>query len=211
MLRDGCLLPVLTLLLWAGPAGWAGAQTPGDAAPQARKPPKTAYASVFKDRKENPVLLVEYPWKVHAKPSIEVRLVTGKDETAPGEPPMFFMKTRMKGKAAEQVYYCLDRSTDAGISKSFKDGEIDFEIVGRTNALEKPAVSVTARTKNEEGDWEALGTVFLLLDSWAINKGSLYVDLPPGTFAEAGTLHVWVLRDDTVLWKQALPWPGYGK
>jgi len=205
------LLPVLTLLLWAGPAGWAGESASEAAAPQARKPRKTTFASVFKDRKENPILLVEYPWQVHAKPSIEVRLATGKDETAPGDPPMLFRSTRMKGKVAAQVYNCLDRAADAGTSKSLKDGQTEFEIVGRTNALEKPAVSVTARTKNEEGDWEPVGTALPLLDCWAINKGLLYIDLPPEAFAEAGTLHVWFLRDDTVLWKQAVAWPGYGK
>jgi len=52
--------------------------------------------------------------------------------------------------------------------------------------------------------------VFCLLSPWAINERLLHLDLPQGDFAKPGTLYVWFLRDDAVLWREVVQWPGQG-
>jgi hypothetical protein len=198
---------LLVPLVLAGMSSLATGQSPDTRDGNAREPQKTSFVSLIKQRDGDLILVIEYPWKVHARTSIEVRLVTGENPKPVEAPPMRFLQTRMKGKVTEAVHYCLDRSAEVEQRKPFKADGLDFEILGRRSAMEKPSVCIVQRM----GDKSVPGTAaaMLMLHSWAINEKLLYLDLPREEFSDAGKLHVWLLRGDTVLWKETVDWPGY--
>ena len=55
----------------------------------------------------------------------------------------------------------------------------------------------------------AVGSVFCLLDSWAIDKRQLHLDLPQEFFSQPGRIRVWFMREGAVIWAETLDWPGY--
>jgi hypothetical protein len=205
-------LPLLlpwTILLLSQAVGPAAAQPPGNLGPGIRRPNVTRGVSLGRRPSGEPFLAIHYPWKVHAQPSVEVRLVTGEDPDPSGIRPLFFIKEFMKGEVSVKIYRAEDEAAGAGAKLPLKEKEIDFEILGRRNSLGKPAVCVARRVP---GDDPAPGTgvVFCRLPSWSVNKRLLWLDLPREYFAEPGKIHVWFLRADKVLWAEQVDWPGYG-
>jgi hypothetical protein len=203
---------LLTLALLVGSSAIAQAQS-GDAGAKPRQPQEPPHVSLVKHRSGAPVLLMEYPWKVHARASIELRLVTGDNPQPVEAPPLYFLQTRMK-KANDAVQRCYSHASEAGEKAPFKtDDGIDLEIIGRRNVLEKPSLYVVERIKadkKDEGATAGAAAALIMLDSWAMNEKLLYVDLPPDAFAAPGKLHVWFLRADKPLWKEVIDWPGVG-
>jgi hypothetical protein len=190
----------------------AAAQPPDEEGGQKPVPHKTAYVSLAKQRGGGPALVIDYPWKAYTKASIELRLTKGVAATPDNRPPLLFFKTRMKGKDADVVYKCLDRSAEGDTTKPLTFEGTEYRVLGRRNALQKPAVCVVCqpKTEGEDSPTQTVAAV-LILESWAVNGKMLYIDLPRDDFAEAGTLQVWFLRDDAVLWQETIAWPGYGK
>jgi hypothetical protein len=156
------------------------------------------------------VLVITYPWKVHLRPSIEVRLVTGKDADLSDVRPLFFVKEYMKGAVTVNVYHCLDRAAGVPQRHAFTENGIELEILGRRNSLGRPSVCVARRVPDDDPAPGA-AAVFCLLPSWAVDKGLLRLELPPDYFGDAGRIYVWFLRGGKVLWEERADWPGYGK
>lgn len=168
----------------------------------------SAFCTVFQPPRGNLVLRVEYPWKVYQNPSIEVRLVTGENADPAGIRALAFVKRYLKGDVAADVYRAADAAEQADVAKAFTKDDIDFEILARRNTLGKPAVCV-ARAVPKDDPTPGAGAAFCFLPSWSINEGLLYLDLPPEYFAEAGKLHIWLLRDGDIVWAAKKDWPGY--
>jgi hypothetical protein len=49
-------------------------------------------------------------------------------------------------------------------------------------------------------------SAFYRLESWAADSDTLMLDLPPEHFCRPGTLKVWLLRGDEVVWSETVPW-----
>ncbi|MGD0899647.1 MAG: hypothetical protein ABR915_17590, partial [Thermoguttaceae bacterium] len=218
----GCLAAVLVL---AGRL--SAAEPPREAAPVAENPaappPHTGKLSlkthptlvtVIEGRGGRKTLAIEYRWKVHAGASVEVRLVPADRAEGTFVTPLDFVGEYLKSssppKAAEadlqrKIYHCLDRAGDEGLTETFEKDKMAFRIVGRRNSLGRGAVSVLAypvgKTPEERAD-----IVFLELSSWAVADDRLNLDLPPEVFAKRGTLFVWFLRGNRLLWEEQVGW-----
>ena len=202
----------LSLLILAPTVGWtvlAAAEEPMD--PTATLS-RTTTASCVSIREQStsgqPVLVVNYPWKVHSRPSIEVRLVLDPRVDVRRTRPLNFRPQLMKGRMTVAVYHCLDESAGVPLTVSVARGDRDFEIIGRRNSLGKPSVCVVHQ---DQPDAAASGTtaMFPLLKPWAVDERTLYMDLPEEHFSKPGRIRVWLLREDQVIWSETTAWPGY--
>lgn len=185
-------------------------------APADRASPKRV--SVFRERSGKRVLVVEYPWKVHAKPSVEVRLLGQGEPNDLRVQPMYFRWKYMKGdKTTLAVYRVQDTCEETPASAVVREGDVTFEVLGDRNSMGIPAVCV-ARTVRRRGTERKGGppiqpgaaAAFPLLELWAMNNHLLYFNLPEAYFDKPGRMRVWFLRDDRVLWSEDLAWPGTG-
>jgi len=163
------------------------------------------------------ILSVDYPWKVHAKPSVEVRLLGEGEPDDLAVQPMYFRWKYMKGKTTLAVYRCQDECENVPTSVPVKEGGVEYEVLGDRNSLGTPSVCVARQVVRKEAT-ERSGPVmqpgaaaaFPLLDHWAVGRGQLWLDLPEDYFAEPGRMRVWFLRDDRVVWSEDVSWPGLG-
>jgi len=200
--------PAARLAAPAAPLAAAAIAAP-QAAPTAARRPR--HLSLFELEEGLPLLVVDYPWKVHAKTSIEVQLVPSGAEPGRIE-PFLFRHRFFHGGVLVAAYECLDEAARSPASITFTEDETDWEIVGGRNDLGRPAIRVLRRYSAEDrrslgGDPGALA-VFLFLEHWAVRPDRLHLELPARDFAGPGTLHVWFLRGERVLWTETLAWPG---
>ncbi|MGA2621039.1 MAG: hypothetical protein ABSF26_25730 [Thermoguttaceae bacterium] len=219
------MLSALFFLAWtswascwaAEPAAPAADSKPDEAPvvrqPKTRKPPaikvQPILVAVMSERGGRKTLAIDYRWSVYDKASVEVRLVPA-TRAAKGAivVPVFFVGEQFRGKVVDQVYRCLDKSADLGTTDSFTKDKMVYQIVGGRNSLGRASVHVLPY--NEGGTpAERPGAVFLQLDSWAVNDHFLSLDLPRDVFRQPGTLFVWFLRGEKLLWEQRVDWPGY--
>ena len=215
-------------LTWSGSLTWGGsaaAQVPPSAPPVARRPKATSFVALVKRPSGDRGLLISYPWKIHRRPSVEVRLVTGKDAPASDLRPLWFLSEYMKGAVKVTLYDCEDEAASGPVREPLVQKKVEFEILGSRNSLGKPSVCVVHRLAPDEpppGQPSPeepppdepppdVTAVYCLLPAWAINKRLLQLDLPREDFAKPGKIHVWFLRDETILWKETLDWPGRAK
>jgi hypothetical protein len=206
-MRLGLLLVSIVFLL---PAAARAADTSDPVAAGKPKASASSYASVSRQTTGQRCLLIDYPWQVYAKPSVEVRVVTDDKATTAVPHPLFFAAGLMKGDIEVAISKCLQAAYDTGLSQRITADKLEAEILGRRNSLGKPSVCVASKEKTKAGAaapsaWAA----FCLLDCWAMNRHSLCLDLPREYFAKPGKLQVWFLRGDVVLWEEQLDWPGY--
>ena len=167
-----------------------------------------ARVSLDRDRGGDPVLLINYDWAVYTKASVEVRLVTGEVLPQDQPHPLYFQNRYFHRETAEWVYACQDHAGRVGNSRVVHHDGMDLTIVGRRNANAQDAVNVLRVHEGRQAT-PGVTAAFLMLRDWSISPKLLSIDLPREEFAPAGKLHVWFLRDGTVLWHEALAWPGY--
>ena len=188
----------------------------------------TSYVTLVRERSGQQTLAIHYRWNVHSQASVEVRLMPA-DAPAANVAPLYFVREYFKGDVSRKIYHCLDAAEGHETADSFTKDKLDFQIIGRRNALDRPAVLILPHVQPEKPSDKAADkapknpsdkavesadsprAVFPLLDAWALNDRSLSLELPRETFATAGQLHVWFLRSDRVLWEETVPWPGDGK
>ena len=154
------------------------------------------------------VLVVDYPWQVHARASVEIFLADEDQAEPAGAHPAFFRSRHFKGEMRLKLYRCQDRSALGMIRRTQSDEKTEFEILGRRNGLSKLSTCVVAKTLDDHPLGGA-AAVFCLLDPWSVDRKLLCLEPPREYFSRAGELHVWFLRDDKILWHQTVAWPGY--
>ena len=165
------------------------------------------FVSVFEQPTGEPILIIDYPWRRHARPSVEVRTL---DDTEVGNSlirPLFFVSDIMKGKVTTGVYHYQDLCEDVPQTATFAEGDIDFEILAQRNSLERPSVCVACRSEPVNSPPEAR-VAFCLLDAWAVNERMLHLELPPEYFSQPGKIRVWLLRGKDIVWSETAAWPG---
>ena len=182
-------------------------------APASQSPAEAARVSLVRDPGGRQVLIVAYPWKVHARPSVEVRLLSPGEADDERVQPMYFRWKHMKGDTTAAVYRCQDRCDDAPVRAAVPVGDEELEVLGQRNSLGKPAVAVARWTNTDPKVRLEPGAAaaFPLLDAWSVDEKLLYLDLPDDYFAAPGAVRVWLMRDDRVVWSEKLEWPGSGK
>jgi hypothetical protein len=122
--------------------------------------------------------------------------------------PVNFVGEHFKGKVQERVYKCLDGAGDLAVTDSFTKDKMVYKIIGERNSLGHPSVHVLPY--NEGGaPADRPDSVFLQLDTWAVNDRLLSLDMPREVFGKRGTLFVWFFRGDRLLWEEKVDWPGY--
>lgn len=159
------------------------------------------------------VLLITYAWKVHLRPSIEVRLLGKGEPDDERVQPTYFRWKHMKGETTAALYRCQDRCGDAPVRAAIAEKDEALEALGQRNSLGKPAVCVARWTNTDpKSPYEpGAATAFPLLDAWSVDERLLYLDLPEDYFASPGAVRVWMMRDDQVVWSEKVEWPGSGK
>ena len=168
--------------------------------------PRVRYVEVSAWPKEHPLLLIRYPWKVHSRGSVEVRYLADDERDTAGIRPLGFAG-QMKADVTMALYRCLDLADDTQISKTFKEKEGTFEVVGRKNHLGNVVAEVIFPPKEGAADAEAR-VVYFPLDPWGADAESLRLELPAAYFSKPGRVRVWFFREGSVVWWQTVVWPG---
>jgi hypothetical protein len=207
-------LALVLLLLcvgWSRVAGGAPAESqPAEKTP-APKSTEASYARVVRPYTGSPVLVIEYPWNIHASPSVEVQLLSDGDTDLLGSKPLCFVDAYMKGQLLLDVHSTRDRGERLAFTMKTTERGTDLEINGRRNSLSRPAVWIDCHLKTPDLMKTETRSVFCLLDSWAVDRRTLYLDLPAKYYAQPGKLRVWFLREKDTVWIQTVAWPGMPK
>jgi len=168
-----------------------------------------SHVTTIHDVSGSPILMIDYPWTMHARASIEVAALPADPSGASEVRPLFFFKKLFSDVRKVAVFECQDASAEVLTTASFVEGGTEFEVVGQRNSLGNPSAVVTSHTQIEAISAVVGRAVFCLLDPWAVDRRLLQLDLPVEQFAKPGKIRIWFLRDDVVLWSEDLPWPGY--
>ena len=190
-----------------------------------------SFVSVITQPTGEPILAINYPWRRHAKPSIELRVLDPSEVDNSLIRPLFFRHDIMKGDVTKAVYQCQDKSEDLSQTATFSEGNADFEVSGARNSLGRPAVCVACRIAPDEVSRETESLIadlartgqesmlsrrfqpetraaYCLLDAWAVDERTLYLELPASHFSQRSKIRVWLLRDKDVVWMANITWPG---
>jgi hypothetical protein len=206
---------VAILLLVAGASPAAAQHTSRDVAEGvsslARAPLRSprSHVTTIQDASGSPILMIDYPWTMHARTSIEVASLPEDPAGYSEVRPLFFFNKLFSGVRKVAIFECQDGSAEAATTASFVEEGTAFEVIGQRNSLGNPSAVVTSHTQIEEISAIVSHAVFCLLDPWTVNRRLLQLDLPPEQFAKPGKIRIWFLRDDVVLWSEDVPWPGF--
>jgi hypothetical protein len=170
--------------------------------------PSHAEISVIQDQSDAPILVVKYPWSTHPQASIEVCLLPKDVPDSPAIRPLDLTGRLARDKdrkLMKAVYKCQDDAASTPTAVSVTDGDLNFDILGNRNSVGSAGVAVGWKTLTP--DHKAIHrSAFYRLESWAADNDTLMLDLPPEHFCRPGTLKVWLLRGDEVVWSEMLPW-----
>jgi hypothetical protein len=198
----------------AGPESQTAERSPLDGSAALDRSEISAHASHARIEKypgKRPILVIEYPWKVHSRPSVELRLLEPleKDRDPSKIHSLRFVGDFMKSEVTDAVYAARDHAGEIPFHKKLAKFERDFEITGRTNQLGKPGVTVTFPSQKPPGE-TVPRAVYFLLESWAFDARTLRLELP-AEFSAPGQVRIWFLREANVLWEETVDWPGLEK
>jgi hypothetical protein len=160
---------------------------------------------------KRPILVIEYPWKVHSRPSVELRMLEPleRDRDPLKIHSLRFVSDFMKSEVTDTVYGARDHAGEIPFHKKLAKLERDFEVTGRTNQLGKPGVTVSFPPQKSPGE-TVPRAVYFLLESWAFDARTLRLELP-AEFSAPGQVRIWFLREANVLWEETIDWPGLAK
>ena len=180
-------------------------------------------------------LTIHCRWSSFPEASIEVRLVPGPAASKRVSVSPINFSEHLKDKVREALFTCLDHTGEGGRTYSFTKNQITYTMIGRRNSLGNQGVHV--QVQPEGGDTRPQSpakplpagasvkgppppadmdspdpnpaAAFLQLDTWAVDRDTLSLDLARDEFAKSGTLYVWFFRGDRVVWEEQIRWPGY--
>ncbi|NUQ63167.1 MAG: hypothetical protein HUU20_11875 [Pirellulales bacterium] len=155
----------------------------------------------------DPILVVNYPWIRHQRPTIEIRRLDDTPETTAAR-PLYFGSEYMHGTNLAAMYRCEELSAGLPASTEFTKDEVRFIVTGRRNPLEKPSVVVRCQSE-KPGPRYGVRAVYGLLEAWAVNNKTLFLELPREDFAQPGRIEAVFYRGEDVVWTERADWPGY--
>ena len=117
------------------------------------------HAQIEKYPGKRPILVIEYPWKVHSRPSVELRMLEPRE--ADRDPSKIhslrFVSDFMKSEVTDTVYGARDHAGEIPFQKKLAKFGREFEVPRRTNQLGKPGVTVTFDSKATGGNGSPCG------------------------------------------------------
>jgi hypothetical protein len=152
-------------------------------------------------------LNIRFRWSLYPDARIEVRLVPGAEDKKAGVAPIYFHE-HLKGKVRDDLFDCLDHPDNGGRVHSFTKDKIVYKMIGGQNSSGNQGVHVFVASETPKKD-EQPAAIYLQLDTWAVDKETLSLDLARDEFAQPGTLYVWFFRGNKVVWEDQVRWPGY--
>jgi hypothetical protein len=173
--------------------------------------------SVFIDHLGRPVMLIDYHWKIHRNPSIEICRSNGEETPLTKRKPLNFRAHDFHGYVRRMVDHCLIEGATVPTYQAVEVQGIPMTIIGKRNYLERAAVSMVG-VENLRGDLEdreeerreaITWAIFPLLSPWSVDSGKLCLTLPRTFFAQPQELRIWFLRGQYPLWEETIAWPGY--
>jgi hypothetical protein len=182
----------------------AGVDQPGRPKIEAR--PTSMH--IITERAGLKTLTIHFRWSLFPNASIEVRLVPGPQAKGANVAPIYFAE-QLKGDVRRALFTCLDHPGEGGRSHSFTKDKTVYDMIGRRNSLGNQGVYVLVHPEESEAPGASPAAAYLQLDTWAVDKEVLSLDLPRNPFAKPGTLFVWFFRGDRVVWAERIRWPGY--
>jgi|GEM_PF-5548637 len=166
------------------------------------------YAEVTEVPTGKPVVAIHYPWRVHSRPSVEVRWLADDEPDTTEIRPLQFVGSLMKGEITSAVYDIRDKAADTAVAKTLKILDRQCEILGDRNSLGKPAATILFPELAKDAADRAARAVFFPLDAWALDRTTLRLELPKAHFAQPGRIRVWFYREGNLVWWKTLAWPG---
>lgn len=167
----------------------------------------TSHLRLFRPFSGSPILVVYYPWRLHANPSIEVQWLPEGEPAPANTRPFGFVDGYLKGEYLVDAERCRAAAEKIATSTSRTKGDFEFEFNAKRNSLGVPAVWVDCQLPKPDHKTETR-TVFCLLENWAMDGRTLYLDLPLDRYAKPGKLRLWMLRGKDTVWMETVAWPG---
>ncbi len=204
---------ISAVLAWVGVAVCQAAES----APSAPSGAKTSYVSVESPAGGQPMLVIRYPWWVHARSSVEVcTYVAGEEDDSPRIRPLCFRSDFMKDEFTIGVYRAQDDSSSVRVVAQMTRRDIDFSAIGERNLFGRPSVVVVCRTsitrqKEVKEPEQVRRAIYPLLEPWAADRRTLFLSLPEVNFTEAARIRVWFFSGADVVWSEVKQWPGLPK
>jgi hypothetical protein len=152
-------------------------------------------------------LTIHFPWSLYPDSSIEVRLVPDAEGKGIEVTPIYFHE-HLNGKVRDDFYDCLDHTENGGKTHNFTKDKLVYTMIGRRNSLGNQGVHVEVASETPKKS-DMPSVAYLQLDTWAVDKKTLSLDLARDNFARPGTLFVWFFRGDKSVWEEQIRWPGY--
>lgn len=196
-----CLVSVVSLCAASPKVG--SATGAGDVAAMAG----ASHLRLFRPFSGSPILVVYYPWRLHANPSIEVQWLPEGEPAPANTRPFTFVDGYLKGEFLVDAERCRAAAEKIATSVSRTKGDLAFEFNAKRNSLGVPAVWVDCRLPKPDQKTE-IRTAFCLLENWAMDGRTLYLDLPLEHYAKPGRLRLWMLRGKDTVWMETVAWPG---
>ena len=155
-------------------------------------------------------LTIHFRWSLFPNSSVEVRLLPDPEPKGVSVTvsPIYFAE-HLKGTVRDALYTCLDHPGEGGRTHSFTKDKIVYKMIGRRNSLGNQGVHVQVHAEDSKASDEYPAAAYLQLDTWAVDKETLSLDLDRDEFAKPGRIFVWFFRGDQVVWEEQLRWPGY--
>ena len=153
------------------------------------------------------MLSIKYPWRIHEKASLEVRLVADKKDFAARVRPLRFTLIHFDADTQRRILSTFDQSLEHPADWKAEAGGLKWEVIGHGNHLGH-AAEWFVNTPEKNGSLIGTTAVFYPPDAWATGDRLLLLDLPRDSFDQPGKLYIWFLRGDRILWQEELMWPG---
>lgn len=165
---------------------------------------------LFRAFGKTPVLLISYPWKEYARPSIEVRFLSQNTVDNARIQPLFFRSRYMKAKMVEEVYECLIQAAEVPVHKTLTEEGLDWHLLADRTILGRVGMCVVQEIPGDtQLRTEAeVAVAYPLLEGWAQDAQHVCLELPASYYPQPGQIRVWFLRENRVLWTEKLTWPG---
>jgi len=144
---------------------------------------------------------------VHQGASIETQWLADDKPDPLSLRPLGFVNGFVHGGISLDIERCRDQGERVACTASRSKRDIDFDINAKPNSLSKSAVWVDFHLPTPDLKTETR-TAFCLLESWALDQRTLYLDLPPKYYSQPGRLRVWMLRGKDTVWMETIRWPG---
>lgn len=167
----------------------------------------SSHLRFFRPFSGRPILVVHYPWQVHAHASIEVQWLPEGVPEPLNVRPLAFVDGYLKGELSVDADRCRRGAEKIATSTTRSKAGIKFDIYAKRNSLTNAAVWIHCHLPKAKDTTETR-TAFVWLEDWALDGHTLYLDLPSDYYGKPGKLRFWMLRGKDTLWMETVAWPG---